>query len=208
MITVLMADDHALVRDGLKKILDETDDIVVAAEASSGREVIEKARMQRFDVVVLDLSMPDTSGMEVLSELVNQKQRVLILTMHPEDQYAVRALKTGALGYITKQSTSDQLIAAIHRVSAGRKYITSDLAEAMALTLTGEAGKAPHELLSSREYEVFILVARGRSIKEIARELSLSVKTVSTYRSRIMQKMEMTNFFDLIHYAIKHNLTQ
>jgi two-component system, NarL family, invasion response regulator UvrY len=208
MISVLIADDHVLVRDGLKRILTETEDIVVAGEASTGQEVLEKTRQNSYDVILLDISMPDKSGIDILSDLKRDKRRVLILTMHPEEQYAIRALKSGAYGYITKQSAAEQLIAAIHSVSNGKRYITPALAEALALSLGEDGDKAPHELLSPREYQVFMMVARGNSIKEIAKQLFLSVKTVSTYRSRILQKMEMTNFFELIHYAIRHNLTE
>jgi two-component system, NarL family, invasion response regulator UvrY len=208
VIEILIVDDHRLVREGLKKILAETPNISVADEASGGLEALRKVRQRDFDVIILDISMPGKSGIEVLEELKKEKPKshILILSMHPEEQYAVRALKAGAAGYLTKESASNELIDAIHRISAGKKFITASLAENLAVALEADAPKAPHELLSNREFQILCMIARGKSIKDIASELFLSVKTVSTYRTRILDKMRMKNTSELIYYAIKNGL--
>lgn len=208
MIKILIADDHAIVREGLKQILAETPDMVVADEASNGQEVLNKVWEKEYDVVVLDISMPGISGLDILKQLKSQRPKlpVLVLSMHPEEQYAVRVLRTGASGYLTKQSVPDELIMAIRKVSLGRKYVSSFLAEKLASDLGIETEKLPHETLSDREYQVMCMIASGKTVKEVADELFLSVKTISTYRSRILEKMKMTSNAELTHYAIKNKL--
>ena len=208
MIKILIADDHPVVRKGLKEIIEETPDMVVGGEASNGQEVLENVRKSDYDVVLLDISMPGRSGLEILKELKSEKPElsVLILSIHPEEQYAVRALKAGASGYLTKESAQDELIAAIRKASTGRKYISSSLAEKLAFYLEIDTEKPLHETLSDREYEVMCMIASGKTIKEIAEELFLSVKTISTYRSRILEEMRMKSNVELTHYALKHGL--
>jgi two-component system invasion response regulator UvrY len=208
MIKILIADDHPVVRKGLKEIIKDNSDMLVASEASNGQEVLEEALKKEFDVVVLDISMPGKSGLEVLKQLKREKPElsILILSMHPEEHYAVRALKAGASGYLTKESVPDELIKAIRKISTGRKYVSSTLAEKLASNLEDGAERPAHEKLSDREYEVMCLIASGKALKEIAEKLCLSGKTISTYRSRILEKMKMKNNAELTHYAIKHNL--
>lgn len=208
MITLLIADDHAIFREGLKHILEEHPDIVVADEAANGWEVLDKVWKRDFDIVLLDISMPGMPAIDVLKRLKAEKPRlpVLILSMYPEDQYAVRFIRAGASGYLTKESAPDELITAIRRITSGRKYITSSLAERLADEIEPDAGKPLHDTLSDREYEVFRLIASGKTVTEIADALSLSVKTISTYRSRILEKMRMKTNAELMHYALKHGL--
>jgi two-component system invasion response regulator UvrY len=208
MIKILIADDHPIVRKGLKDIINETADMEVADEARNGQGVLEKIKKSDFDVVVLDISMPGRSGLEILKELKSEKPKlsVLILSVHPEDQYAIRVFKAGASGYLTKDSAPDELISAIRKVSIGRKYITSALAEKLASDLEIGDQRPLHETLSDREYEVMRMIASGKTTKEIAEELFLSVKTVSTYRSRILDKMKMKSNAELTHYTIKNKL--
>lgn len=208
MIKVLIVDDHTIVREGLRQILEETPDIVVAGEASSAQEVMDKVWNRSFDLVLLDISLPGRSGLDVLKQLKSIKPDlpILILSMHPEEQYAVRSLRAKASGYLTKESASDELIKAIRKVSKGRKYITSSLAEKLAFELEDSSGGSSHEKLSDREFQVMCMIASGKRVKEIADALSLSVKTISTYRTRILKKMNMRNNSQLIHYAIKSGL--
>lgn len=208
MITLLIADDHAIFREGLKHILEEHPDIVVADEAANGWEVLDKVWKRDFDIVLLDISMPGMPAIDVLKRLKAEKPRlpVLILSMYPEDQYAVRFIRAGASGYLTKESAPDELITAIRRITSGRKYITSSLAERLADEIEPDAGKPLHDTLSDREYEVFRLIASGKTVTEIADALSLSVKTISTYRSRILEKMRMKTNAELMHYVLKHGL--
>jgi two-component system invasion response regulator UvrY len=208
MIKILIADDHAIVREGLKRIVAETADMVVADEAISGHEVLKKVRNNEYDVVILDISMPGRGGVDILKQLKGQKPDlpILILSMHPEEQYAVRVLKAGAAGYLTKESAPDELITAIKRVSRGRKYVSPSLAEKLAFDLERDTERPYHETLSDREYQVLCMIASGKRVQEIAEELCLSVKTVSTYRSRILEKMKMKNNAELMRYAIKHGL--
>ena len=208
MIKILIADDHPIVRKGLKDIIKETSDMLITEEANGGQEALEKIRKHHFDVVVLDISMPGRSGIDILKQLKREKPElsVLVLSMHPEEQYAVRALRAGASGYLTKESASDELIKAIQKIAKGKKYISSSLAEKLAYALDFDAEKLPHEALSDREFEVLCMIASGKTLKEIAKELLLSVKTISTYRSRILEKMNMKRSAELIHYAIKHRL--
>jgi DNA-binding NarL/FixJ family response regulator len=208
MIKILIADDHPVVRKGLKEIIQAIPDMTVSGEASNEQEVLENVRKIDFDVVLLDISMPGKSGLDVLKELKRGKPElpVLILSIHPEEQYAVRVLKAGASGYLTKDSAPDELITAILKVSRGKKYISSSLAEKLAYDLEIGAEKPLHETLSDREYEVMCLIASGKTVKEIAEELYLSVKTISTYRARILEKMKMRSSAELTHYAIKLGL--
>jgi len=208
MIKVLIVDDHAVVREGIKQIASETSDIVVADEACNGQEVLSKVRKGNFDVVVLDISMPGRSGLDILKQLKSQRPElpVLILSIHPEDQYGIRALKAGASGYLSKESAPDELVAAVRKVAQGRKYITFSLAERLTFNLGIDAEPPPHETLSNREYEVMCMIASGKTVTEIAEELSLSVKTISTYRSRILEKMQMQKNAELTYYAIKRGL--
>jgi DNA-binding NarL/FixJ family response regulator len=208
MMRILVADDHAVVRNGLKQIVSDTSDIVVSAEASNGQEALNKALEDDYDVVLLDITMPDRSGLDILKEIKSQKPElpVLILSIHPEEQYAVRALKAGAAGYLTKESAPEELIKAMRRVSGGGKYVTSSLAEKLASFLKTGAEKPLHQALSDREYEVFCMIVSGKRVKQIADELSLSTKTISTYRSRILRKMNMSNNVELTRYAIQNQL--
>ena len=208
MIKILIADDHAIFREGLKHILTECPDVTVAAEASNGPEVLEKIWTDKYDMVLLDISMPGMSGLEVLKQLKIEKPKlpVLVLSMHPEEQYAVRILRAGASGYLTKESAPDELITAIRKISQGRKYITSSLAERLAVEMETDSEKPLHEILSDREYQVLRMIAAGRTIKQIGEDLSLSIKTVSTYRTRIMEKMKMKTNAELMHYAINQQL--
>lgn len=208
MLKILIADDHPVFRRGLKQIIAETTDMVVAGEATNGWEVLSKVSTGDYDLVLLDISMPDKDGMDVLTQLKNERPALLVLmvSMHPEEQYAVRALKAGASGYLTKESAPDELIVAIRKVSTGRKYVSSALAERLAALLQEDAEVLPHEVLSSREYQVMCMIASGKTLKEIGGELSLSIKTISTYRSRILEKMKMRNNAELIHYAVKNRL--
>ncbi len=208
MTRILVADDHTVVREGLKQIVADTPDMVVADEASNGQEVLDKVSKTDYDVILLDISMPGRSGLDVLKELRSLRPElpILVLTMHPEEQYAVRVLKAGASGYLTKESAPDELIAGIRKVTSGGKYITASLAERLAIDLTTGAGKPLHEVLSDREYQVMRMIASGKTVTEIAEELFLSVKTVSTYRHRILEKMKMKNNAELIAYAIQNQL--
>jgi DNA-binding NarL/FixJ family response regulator len=208
VIRVLLADDHAIVRAGLKGILADTVDIEVAGEAANGQEVLARVSAQDFDVAVLDLSMPGRNGIELIKLVKAEKPklRILVLSMHSEEQYAVRALKAGASGYLSKESAADELVAAIRRIAGGGAYVTPETAERLALGAAPRAETAAHTLLSDREFQVFRMIARGASVSEIARELSLSVKTISTHKTRIMEKMGLANQSELIRYALEHRL--
>jgi two-component system invasion response regulator UvrY len=208
MIRILIADDHAIIREGLKQIISETPDMTVADEAIDGHEVLSKALKNDYDVAVLDITMPGRNGLDVLKELKKQKPElpVLVLTIHPEEQYAVQVLKAGASGYLTKESAPEELTAAIRKISEGKKYVTSSLAEKLVSDLNVDTEKPLHNALSDREFEVMCMIATGKTVKQIGEELFLSEKTVSTYRSRILEKMGMKNNAELIHYAIKHGL--
>jgi DNA-binding NarL/FixJ family response regulator len=208
MIKVLIADDHAVVREGLKQILAGTSDMQVTQEASNGQEVLDKVRGNPVDVVVLDISMPGRSGLDTLMQLKREHPAlpVLVLSMHSEDQFAVRILKAGARGFLTKESAPDLLVSALRKVVTGGKYISPTLAEKLAFDLRTDNSKAPHEILSDREYEVLCLIALGKSVREIAEKLSLSIKTISTYRARILEKMKMRTNAQLTHYGIRNGL--
>ena len=206
-IKVLVADDHAMFRSGLKLVLEETRDMVVAAEAGTGIEVLKKTAEADFDIVILDISMPERSGFDILKDLKSQKPDlpILVLTMHPEDKYALRVLKAGASGYLTKKNASDELVLAIRKILAGGKYLSQSLAEKIAFKLN-DTDKPPHETLSDREYQVMRMLASGKSLTEIAEILSLSINTISTYRARILEKMNLKNNAEIIHYAIENQL--
>lgn len=208
MIRILVADDHTVVREGVRQILAGLDDMAVEEEAESGQETIEKVLKGNCDMVLLDISMPGRSGLEILEDILNlrPKMPVLILSMHPEEQYAVRALRAGASGYLTKASAANELIGAIRKVVSGGKYVTASLAERLARDIDSKADKQPHENLSNREFQVMLLLASGNSVGEIADELCLSVKTVSTYRTRIMDKMGMKKNAELTFYAMNNHL--
>ena len=210
MIKVLIADDHAVVRRGLRQILTDESDMLVGGEAASAPEVRALVRDQRFDVIVLDINMPGGSGMDLLAELRRDhpEARVLVLTVYPEDQYAVRAIKAGAAGFLTKESAPEKLIEAVRKIASGGRYVSPELAEALASLLAGETSGPPHERLSDREFEVFRSLASGKTVSQIALELGLSVKTVSTHRTRILKKMEMRNNAELTHYAVKNRLVE
>ncbi len=208
MITLLIADDHAVVRQGLKQILEDQPDMKVAGEAQNGAEVLDLLRKGPWDVVLMDISMPGRNGLEILKDIrtAMPKLPVLILSMHPESQYAIRALRSGAAGYLTKESAPQELVDAVRHAVSGRKYVSASLAEQLASEVERPSVKAPHERLSDRELQILCLIASGKTPTEIAGELSLSVKTVSTYRTRLLQKMKMKNSAELTRYAINNNL--
>ena len=210
MIKILIADDHAIVREGLKQIVADTSDMVVAGEAVDGQEVLEQVRKEDWDLILLDISMPGRGGIDTLKELKIEKPKlpVLVLSMYPEEQYAVRALKAGASGYLTKESAPEELIEAIRKVSQGRKYISAALAESLAFHVGTNSEKPLHETLSNREYQVMLMLASGKTVKEIANDLSLSAKTISTNRVRALRKMGMKNNAELTYYAITHGLVK
>lgn len=207
-IKILIADDHTVVRKGLKQIISEIPDMAVADEAVDGHDVLNKVLRNNYDVVVLDITMPGINGLDVLKQIKAQKPKipVLVLSVHPEEQYAVRVLKAGAAGYLTKESASEELVNAIKTASAGRKYITPSLGEKLASSLLTGVERLPHELLSDREYEVMCMIAAGKTIAEIAENLYLSENTIRTYRSRILEKMNMKSNSEIISYAIRHKL--
>ena len=205
---ILIVDDHAIVRQGLRQILTESDEAIVIKEADCGAEAIRQVREGEWDVVILDISLPDRNGIDTLKQIKKEYPRipVLMLSMHEEGLYAIRALKAGASGYITKQSAPSELMTAIHQVARGRKYLTATLAEAMADSLGTNYDKPLHEILSDREYQTLCLIASGKSLTDVAEEMSLSVKTVSVYRGRLLEKMKLKNNAELTHYAIKNGL--
>jgi len=210
MIRILIADDHSVVREGLKQILEEEFPKVKFGEAKNAVEVFDLMDTQNWDIAVLDISMPGRGGLEILREMKqrNTNVPVLILSMYSEDQYAMRALKAGASGYLTKESASDELVRAITQIMSGRKYVSQSLAEKLASSLGDDTGTTIHESLSDREFEVLSLIASGKTVGEIAEEMSLSVKTISTYRSRILSKMKMKTNAELMRYAIDHGLVK
>jgi len=209
MIRILIADDHDILRAGLKHILQDSGDIVVAGEAGDGHEALAQVRSGKWDAMVLDLSMPGKSGIELIKQIKSEfpKLPILILSMHKEDLYAVRALKAGASGYLCKDSAETLLAQAIRKVAGGGLFINQAVAEKLAVEmLSGSGSGAPHSRLTDREYQVFLLVARGLGVTDIGRELNLSVKTVSTHKARILEKMDLANTAELIRYAIRHKL--
>jgi two-component system invasion response regulator UvrY len=209
-LRILIADDHAIVREGLKQILADTPDIVVAAEAACGQDAIKMTRSSDFDVLLLDITMPDKNGIEVLKQIRQEfpKLAILMLSMHREDQYAIRSLKAGASGYLNKQSAPAELVNAIRQVSQGHKYISPALAQQLANHIGDDHLVPLHETLSDREYQTLMMIASGKTVSEIALELTLSVKTISMYRTRLLQKMKLRHNAELTHYAIKNKLVQ
>jgi two-component system invasion response regulator UvrY len=208
MIRLLVADDHMLIRNGIRHTVQVTNDIIVADEARNGQEVLDKVQHNDYDVILLDISMPGRDGLEILKELRLQKggAPVLILSIYPEELYAVRALRSGAAGYLTKDSAPDELISAIRKVHNGGRYVTASLAEKLATSLsTPDAGQR-HELLSDREYQLLCMMASGKTQTEIAGELCLSIKTIGTYRTRILAKMNMKSNAEIMRYAIENKL--
>jgi len=207
-IRILIADDHPIVREGYKKILMSQPDMDVTGEAGNGQEVLDLIQKKDFDLILLDISMPGRSGLEILKELKGQKPHlpVMILSIYPEEQYAVRAFRDGASGYLTKASTPKELISAIRKVSQGGRYVTEALAEKLTYFLHGDVEKVPHEKLSDREYQVMLLIASGKTVTQIAEELCLSVKTISTYRRHILEKMQFTTNAEITMYAIQNKL--
>jgi len=205
---ILIVDDHAIVREGLKQILAEVDDIEVAGEADCSSRALQMARLGPWDMVLMDITMPDRNGLETL-ELMKKEHpgiKVLMLSMHRETQYAVRALKSGAAGYLNKQSAPAQLVDAIRLVASGKKYISAEVAQELASEVSGERTGLPHEVLSNREYQTLCMIASGLPVSAIADQLALSVKTISMYRARLLQKMQLKNNSELTHYAIKQGL--
>ena len=208
MIKILIADDHAIMRDGLKQILAGCGDMQVVDEADNGLDALKIIRQQALDVVVLDMSMPGRSGIELIKQIKEEKPKlpILVLSMHKENQYAGRTLKAGASGYLCKDGASAQLVTAIRKVAAGGTYISPEAAQELALEAVSGSDNPPHTLLSNREFQIFKLIAAGSGITEIADQLNVSVKTISTHKTRMMLKMNLTNSTGLIRYALKHNL--
>jgi len=207
-IDVLVADDHAIIRNGLKNLLADTDDLVVADEAASGSAVLEKVRERDFGLVVLDLSMPGRNGLELIKLIRSERPKlpILVFSMHHEEQYAVRAMRAGATGYLTKESNSDLLLPAMRKVAAGGVFVSEKVVELLAKDMGAQSEAQPHTLLSNREYEVFTRIVSGQTMKQIADELSLSIKTVSTHKTHILQKMNLASQVDLVRYALEHRL--
>ena len=205
---ILLADDHTVVRRGLKQILAEELQRAVFGEARNAQETLDLVRNEPWDIVVLDITMPGRSGLEVMRGIkkLRPKLPVLVLSIHPENQFAVRVLKLGAAGYMTKESAAEELVGAVKKVLAGTRYVSASLAETLAMNLSSDTVKPPQELLSDREFQVLRLIASGRVVSQIARELVLSVKTISTYRARILTKMDLRTNYDLTRYAMEHNL--
>jgi DNA-binding NarL/FixJ family response regulator len=210
MIRVLIADDHAIVRDGLRRLLAEASDMRVSGEAATGDDAVALLDTARSDVVLLDISMPGRGFLDLLRDVRERhpRTRVVVLSAHAEDEYAIRALRAGAAGYVTKDRSSQDLLAAIRKAHAGGRYVSPTLAERLAAGLTVDAGTPPHEALSDREYQVLQLLGAGLSAKEIAARLGLSAKTVSTYRQRILEKLELKTTADLIRYAVQRKLAE
>jgi len=208
VLKILVVDDHPVVRRGLKQILTEEADIGVVGEAQKSSEVFDLVRTHDWDAVVLDIAMPGRGGLDILKELKREHPQlpVLVLSMYPEDQFAVRALKEGAAGYMNKECAPDELIGAIRKIIRGGKYVSPALAEKLAFMMDSQTPL--HDSLSTREYQVLLMLASGKTLSEIAEEMSLSIKTIATYRARILEKMKMKNNAELIRYAIKHNLVQ
>jgi two-component system invasion response regulator UvrY len=209
-IHVLIADDHAIVRQGLRQILSETDDLVVTGEADDGAEALQLARQQEWDVFLLDVTMPNRNGIDTLKQLKKEFPRlpVLILSMHPEEQYAVRALKAGASGYLNKGSAPEQLVTAIRHVASGKKYVSAAVALQLVDALADNNEKLPHERISDREYQVLVLISTGNTLTQIAEKLNLGVATVSTYRARLLEKMGLNSTAELIRYGLEHGLVE
>jgi DNA-binding NarL/FixJ family response regulator len=210
MIRIVLADDHTILREGLKQLLSAAGDLQVSGEAQNGQEVMERVRSLEFDLLLLDMSMPGKSGIELIKQVHAErpKLRILVLSMHEEHQYAVRAIRAGASGYMTKESASRQLVEAIRKVAAGGAFISSEVAQQLALGAMPNSQGPPHEALSDREFQILRMFAQGKSVSDIAERLNLSVKTVSTHKANILDKMEMQTAAELIRYAITHRLIE
>jgi two-component system invasion response regulator UvrY len=208
MIDVLVADDHSIIRDGLRKILADTEDMHVAGEAADGNAALQQVRARDWGLVVLDMSMPGRSGLELIKMMKAERTRlpILVFSMHPEEQYAVRAIRAGAASYLSKETDGDMLLPAMRKVAGGGAFVSAKVAELLATDSSRSTDKAAHTLLSDREYGVFSRIVRGESLTLIADELSLSIKTVSTHKSHILAKMNMASHVDLVRYAIDHGL--
>jgi len=205
---VLIADDHAIIRQGLKLILSDTEDMELAAEADGGVMAMQLLRSVECDVVLMDISMPDRNGIDTLRLIKKEYPRlpVLILSMHPEEQYAIRALRAGAAGYLSKQAAPEQLVTALRQVASGKKYVSAEVAEELANAIGEDLDRPPHEKLSDREYQTLCMISSGKTLTQIAEQLNLSVKTVSVYRARLLEKMRLHNNAELTHYGLKHGL--
>ena len=210
MIKLLVVDDHPVVRQGIRQMLAETDDIVIGNEAVNGTEALDRVRSEEWDVILLDLSMPGSDGLELVKQFRAERPHtpILILSMHPEDQFAMRAIRAGASGYLTKNSAPTELVTAIRRVAGGAHYLSPWLAERLAREISGEPTKPLHEQLSDREYQIMLKIASGTSVKEIAAELGLSPKTVGTYRFRLTRKMQLTTDAELTGYVFRNRLLE
>lgn len=208
MIRILVADDHSVVRQGLRQIVADSPDMKIAGEAGTGREVLELVRSGSFDLVILDIAMPGQSGLDILHELRVEAPdlKVIILSMYPEEQYAIRSFRDGASAYLTKGAPPEELILAIRTVASGKKYITPSVADRLATYVEDNSQRSPHETLSDREMQILVLIGSGKQVSDIAEELNLSIKTVSTYRSRVLLKMSMETNAQLIRYSIEHGL--
>lgn len=208
MIKILIADDHPIYRKGLKQLLEDSFDSALLDEADSSSEALKKINKNDYHVLLLDIAMPGRSGLDIIKEIrmLRPKLSILMLSAYPEEQYAIRALKSGASGYLTKKSAADELIEAIKKVSKGGKYLTSTLAESLAFAIEEDTENLPHENLSDREFQVMRMIAAGKAVKEVSDELKLAETTVRTYRVRILEKMKMKNDPEIIHYAVKHGL--
>lgn len=208
MIRVLVADDHAVVRRGLEQILSETADIEVAGQASNGADVLRLVREQRFNAVILDVNLGASNGLELLGEIKKERPDlpVLVLTVYSAEQYAVRALRAGAAGFLTKESAPDQLVEAVRKVVSGGKYMSVEMAEQLAHWVADDRARRPHELLSEREFQILRMLASGKTVSQVAEELSLSVKTISTHRMRLLKKMQMKTNAELTSYAVRNGL--
>jgi len=208
MLKILVADDHEVVRKGLMKVLAESLQPIKVEEARNGQEAVSKVWKSEYDLVVLDIKMPGKSGLDVLKEIKQHRPKlpVVILSMHPEEQFAIRAIRAGASGYLTKECAGDELVLAIRKALKGEKYISGSLAQILAGEMDGDSEKPPHEILSDREYQVMLMIASGKPVGAIAKELCLSVKTISSYRANILLKTKMKNNAEITHYAFQHKL--
>jgi DNA-binding NarL/FixJ family response regulator len=208
VIRILVADDHSVVRQGLKRIIADNPDMEIVGEAASGQEALELVRSGSFDLVILDISMPGQNGLDILCELkaASPTLKVIILSMHPEEQYAIRSFRDGASAYLTKGASPEELIAAIRTVASGKKYITPSVADRLVTYVEDSSQESPHETLSDREMQILVLIGSGKQVSDIAEELNLSIKTVSTYRSRVLLKMNMETNAQLMRYALQHGL--
>lgn len=205
MIRILIVDDHDIVREGLKQIVSETDDIAVGAEARTAAEALEKVKGAKFDVIVLDLNLPDRPGLDVLGQ-IRSFAPVLILSMHQQSSYASRAMRGGALGYVSKDSAREHLVSAIRKLARGERFLTAEMAESLAFEMMDDSGRSEHERLSDREFQVLCLIAAGKPPRDIASDLNVSVKTIGTHRARILEKMRLKNNAEIVQYAIEHKL--